>query len=67
MLFPVIRISFDNFRFKFDENRSSGFKVVVELRIQDGDYSRWGVCRLGFGLNTISGGTGDTRQPLFQV
>jgi hypothetical protein len=30
--------------------------------IQDG-----GGGHLGFRLNTISGGTGDTRQPLFQI
>jgi len=49
MLFPVIRVIFTNLRTKFEENRSSGSKVIVKLRnsrcrLQDG-----GGRHLGFG------------------
>jgi hypothetical protein len=67
ILFSVIPVIFSDFRTKFDENRSSGSKVIAELR-----NSRWrpqdgGGRHLGFGLSTISGGTGDFQQFPYQI
>jgi hypothetical protein len=67
MLFPVVRVIVSSLCFKFDENQSSGSKVIVELR-----NSRWrpqdgGGRHLGFGGNTISGDTGDFQQFPYQI
>jgi hypothetical protein len=67
ILIPVVRVIFSNFRTKFYENRSSGSKVIAELR-----NSRWrpqdgGGRHLGFGSNVISSDTDKFQQFPFQI